>query len=122
MTRQQHAQDRNHWDVHLATSFVDNDGDLIDPFDATDRFNTRFVVRRFDTGTELAYEHTVADIGIDGLSIRNAIALGFSTAEYHAAMRYRILEREIISSEEQLAEVMESEPTFESGFVPQFRR
>lgn len=122
MARQHHAQDRNHWDVHHATSFVDEDGDLIDPIDVTDRFNTHFVVRRFDTGTELAYEHTVADIGIDGLSIRNAAVLGFSTAEYHAAMRYRILEREIISSEEELAEVMESEPTFASGFVPQFRR
>lgn len=52
MTRQQHAQDRNHWDVHLATSFVDDDGNLIDPIDVTDRFNTRVVVRRFDTGTE----------------------------------------------------------------------
>lgn len=121
MTRQQHAQDRNHWDVHLATSFVDDDGDIIDPSDVTDRFNTRFIVRRFDTGTELAYEHTVADIGIDGLSILNANVLGFSTAEYHAAMRYRILEREIISSDEELAEMMESEPTFACGFVPQFR-
>lgn len=54
MARQQHAQDRNHWDVHLAKSFVDDEENLIDPIDVTDRLNTRFVVRRFDTGTKLA--------------------------------------------------------------------
>jgi len=60
--------------------------ETFDPIDVTDRFNTRFVVRRLDTGIELAYGDTDAGIGIDGLSIRNAVVLGFSTTEYHAAM------------------------------------
>lgn len=69
-----------------------------------DRFTCPWIVRDTSTG-ELRYcSATIDEIGIESLSLQDAIKLGFSTVEYRTALRVRIFERRHLASEQDLAE------------------
>lgn len=69
-----------------------------------DRFTCPWLVRDRSTG-ELRYcSATIGEIGIESLSLQDALKLGFSTVEYRTALRVRIFERRHLASEQDLAE------------------
>ncbi|NTH24982.1 hypothetical protein G6K83_07830 [Agrobacterium rhizogenes] len=70
----------------------------------SDRFGTRWLMR--DTATKQLHlsSGTMADEGIESLSITDALRLGFSTVEYRTALRVRLFERRHLSDETDLQE------------------
>lgn len=70
----------------------------------SDRFLAEFQLRDNATGAIFDSGHHLAEIGLESLSIKDALTLGFSTLEYHEALRTRLLERRHLIDEQDLAE------------------
>jgi hypothetical protein len=70
----------------------------------SDRFLADFQLRDNSTGAVFDSGHHLAEIGLESLSIKDALTLGFSTLEYHEALRTRLLERRHVIDEQDLAE------------------
>jgi hypothetical protein len=70
----------------------------------SDRFLAEFELRDNSTGRVFDSGHHLAEIGLESLSIKDALTLGFSTLEYHEALRTRLLERRHIIDEQDLVE------------------
>ncbi len=69
-----------------------------------DRFRAEFELRDNSTGAIFNSGHSLAEIGLESISIKDALTLGFSTLEYHEALRTRLLERRHLIDEQDLAE------------------
>lgn len=67
-----------------------------------DRFAANYLVKD-GAGTVQPGYGPLADCGLERLSLRDAVVLGFTTSEYHAALRVQMLRGELIGSEEELA-------------------
>jgi hypothetical protein len=70
----------------------------------SDRFRAEFQLRDNSTGAIFDSGHSLAEIGLESISIKDALTLGFSTLEYHEALRTRLLERRHLIDEQDLAE------------------
>lgn len=67
-----------------------------------DRFTTNYLIK-YETGEVHVGYGPIAQCGLELLSLRDAVVLGFTTSEYQAALRVQMLRRELIGSEEELA-------------------
>ncbi len=69
-----------------------------------DRFQAEFRLRDNNAGKVFTSGHNLAEIGLESMSIKDALTLGFSTLEYNEALRTRLLERRHLVDEADLAE------------------
>ncbi|MDR7141839.1 hypothetical protein [Rhizobium sp. BE258] len=69
---------------------------------AEDRFHRETIVRDRDTGAVSRSGVRLKECGIESLSLRDALVLGFTTSDYQTALRVRILERRHIVDEADL--------------------
>lgn len=69
----------------------------------TDRFDQQWLVRDKFTGELRFSASTIREIGIESLSLADAVKLGFSTVEYRTALRVRLFERRHLRDENDLA-------------------
>lgn len=83
--------------------YVDDEGNLLE--DVADRFNTRYAFHNTTTGETMINTRVVGERGINGSSLRDVIAFGFSTAEYKAMLAYEEEYGVPIRSEEELDEL-----------------
>lgn len=67
-----------------------------------DRLRSEYLIKDLSNNEVRPSEVYLCEIGIESLSIGDACRLGFTTSEYHAALRTRILERRHIQDEEDL--------------------
>ncbi|PDT09606.1 hypothetical protein, partial [Rhizobium sp. M1] len=111
MEREPYYDDKTYWDVWQAVHWLDDKGRPLENDEVADRFNTRYLVRNPKRGTEIPHDYTVAERGLQNLSIHDAVTLGFTTSEYQTAIRYLLLECREITSEEELAELAGAQRT-----------
>lgn len=69
-----------------------------------DRLQAQFRLQDNLTGQKFDSGHHLAEVGLESLSIQDALTLGFSTLEYQAALRTRLLERRHLVDEADLDE------------------
>ncbi|MBO9195123.1 hypothetical protein J5277_13515 [Rhizobium sp. 16-449-1b] len=69
-----------------------------------DRFNTEIISRR--PNGVLDVWGPLSEAGFEHLSLEDALLLGFSTSEYQAGLRHRLLRGLLLQNEEQLAKEM----------------
>lgn len=79
--------------------WVDENGDPVD--NVPDRLNQRYSVRMPDGRIRISCP--LYATGLEVLTLDDAMRLGFSTSEYQAALRFRLLNVELIQTEEELA-------------------
>lgn len=84
---------------------------------AEDRFRTAFLMRDRVDGEVCQHPDLLAESGIESLSLRDALILGFSTAEYQTALRVRLLERRHVADERDLAEAITLPPAVVIAFT-----
>ncbi|ACE92243.1 hypothetical protein RHECIAT_CH0003295 [Rhizobium etli CIAT 652] len=108
MSRETYSDDEIYWDVMTAVGWIDDAGNPIDNDEVEDRFNTRYLVRAASDGSEFPHNYTVAERGLENLSLHDAVNLGFTTSEYQTALRFSLLEGREITSEDELAELTSS--------------
>ncbi|MDW9928073.1 hypothetical protein [Sinorhizobium meliloti] len=88
-----------------AVGWATTDGRLLKESPA-DRFNCLWLVRDTSTNQLRLSACTIAQVGIESLSIKDAIKLGFTTMEYRTALRVRLFERRHLRDEQDLARSM----------------
>ncbi|AFL52526.1 hypothetical protein ABIE78_001593 [Sinorhizobium fredii] len=71
---------------------------------AEDRFLRHYLVRDGSTGSIERSDAPLRDVGLEALSMKDALILGFDTAEYQTALRVRILERRQVRDDLDMAE------------------
>ncbi|MBX4883827.1 hypothetical protein HJA90_09520 [Rhizobium bangladeshense] len=79
-----------------------------------DRLQAEFRLQDNLTGKTFGSGHHLAEIGLESLSIQDALILGFSTLEYHEALRARLLERRHLVDEADLNESRKPPPDVQS--------
>ncbi|WP_440657748.1 hypothetical protein [Ensifer adhaerens] len=90
------------WFAHeVAVGWPTSDGRLSKER-PSDRFDRRWLVRDRLTGEVRFSASTVGEIGIESLSLVDAVMLGFSTVEYRTALRVRLFERRHLDGEADL--------------------
>ncbi|MBB4190012.1 hypothetical protein GGE45_002579 [Rhizobium aethiopicum] len=98
-----------------AIGWASVDGRLLKstPFD---RFQNKWLVRNMVTGQLHHNPRTLAQSGLESLSIADALKLGFSTVEYRTALRVRLFERRYLKSETDLLESIHPPVDVEDAF------
>ncbi|MBY5705792.1 hypothetical protein HFO38_24260 [Rhizobium leguminosarum] len=78
-------------------------GNMLDGDDLPeDRFLRETILRDWETGGVSRSGIKLRDCGIESLSLRDALVLGFTTSDYQTALRVRILERRHLLDEADL--------------------
>jgi hypothetical protein len=91
-------------DVIYVLSWVDDVGNPVQQ--TADRFHSRFVWIDERSGTTRISEDCFGSLGMSGMSLRDAVNLGFSSREYRAMIDYERTYLELIQSEEELESLL----------------
>lgn len=90
-------------DIIHVVSWVDDNGDLVDQ--TADRFHSRFAWIDERSGVVSVSKDVFGARGMSGMSLRDAVNLGFSCGEYRAMVDYERTYLELIESEEELESI-----------------
>jgi hypothetical protein len=87
--------------------WVDDDGSPVE--DVEDRFKSKFILKDCETDDTWICASPLGERGIAQMSLKNVLALGFTTVEYQEMIRYEALSENVmdfIRSEDELNAIL----------------